>query len=290
MDRNHRLNKLIANNPELEVLLKSIAANETTFFAESSKSLNALNDAVLKAGQQLSSPLNKVSKFGQWYYPIVKINNLVPKYEFPKSNIQGLSAIFEYGNRLQQIIEQFTTPEFVRQFQLAEEWANKLKEAKEEAEKNLYHNRIVREHEEESAEKDRIITEYETMINALVEYAKTAHLQQSNISDTGNPQRKIDIEKLKPYFKAAFKGAGNGSPINRFEWLVAHLQVERTAKAFAQIALMIYDSNVLNKEKPATFRGWYSIFCECVGCEMKSYNRCKLMNPPEHLKDLFNYL
>jgi hypothetical protein len=106
----------------------------------------------------------------------------------------------------------------------------------------------------------------------------------------GKPQRIIDAEKLKPYFIPTFKGMGNNS-INYFDWLITHLQTDRTPKEFARIALMIYESKIaLNKTKPNTFKGWYKIFCECVGCEQKSYQPKDLRNPPKNLTDLFDYL
>jgi hypothetical protein len=108
--------------------------------------------------------------------------------------------------------------------------------------------------------------------------------------NSGKPQRTINEEKLKPYFKAQFKGLGNGN-IDNFHWLIEHLQQDRTAKAFAQIALMIYkSSNALNNTKPNNFKAWYSVFCECVGCEQKTYQPKDLRNPPETLTKLFNYL
>lgn len=112
---------------------------------------------------------------------------------------------------------------------------------------------------------------------------------KANKVNTGKPQRVINVEKFKSYFKPAFKGMG--SNLNYFDWLVSYLQIDRTPKAFAQIALMIYDSNkALNSTKPRTFKSWYSIFCECVGCEQKTYQPKDLRNPSDSIKGLFNYL
>jgi len=102
-------------------------------------------------------------------------------------------------------------------------------------------------------------------------------------------QRAIDSERLGSYFNANFKGMGNGS-INHFDWLVRGLEIDRVAKDFGRIALMCYDSGKMNNNRPKTFLEWYKIFCECVGCEMKSYDRNKLTDPSDTLKIQFNYL
>jgi hypothetical protein len=107
--------------------------------------------------------------------------------------------------------------------------------------------------------------------------------------DTVKPQRTINVEELKGYFKSTFKGIGNGN-IDYFSWLIGHLKIDRNGKEFAQIALMIYDSGKMNNTKPSTFKEWYRIFCDCVGCEYKSYDKNKLRNPREDIKNLFNYL
>ena len=103
--------------------------------------------------------------------------------------------------------------------------------------------------------------------------------------------RTIDIDKLKIYFIPTFKGMGNNN-INYFDWFIEALKTDRTSTAFAQIALMCYEGNQMNRMKPTTFQGWYKIFCECVGCERKTFdNKNKLRNGiNENLKKEFNYL
>jgi hypothetical protein len=137
------------------------------------------------------------------------------------------------------------------------------------------------------AEKRRI----KDYVKNYFEYVNTQiPAEQPNNQNTEKPQRTIDAEKLNPYFKSTFKGTGN-SNINYFEWLIGHLKTERTPKAFAQIALMIYESKTaLNNTKPNTFKGWYSVFCECVGCEQKTYKKNQLKDPPEQITKTFNYL
>ncbi len=72
--------------------------------------------------------------------------------------------------------------------------------------------------------------------------------------------------------------------------MIDELKANRTAKEFAQIALMIYKSNKMSDRKPNTFASWYNVFCECVRCEKKTYKPSQLTPFPENLTRLFNYL
>lgn len=103
------------------------------------------------------------------------------------------------------------------------------------------------------------------------------------------PKRTININKLKEYFIPTFKGMGNGN-INNFDLMIEELKATFTGKEFAQIALMIYESEQMNKRKPNTFSEWYKLFCEFIDCEQKSYDPNKLRNPKERITKLFNYL
>lgn len=105
--------------------------------------------------------------------------------------------------------------------------------------------------------------------------------------------RSIKESELKDFFTLAFKGGGNSSTrIDYFtEYLLPDLKIERNAKDFARIALLIYDSNVLLPAKRSnTFDGWYRTFCELVGCKYNSnYKRSKL-DIDGNFKRKFNYL
>lgn len=105
------------------------------------------------------------------------------------------------------------------------------------------------------------------------------------------PQRTIKVEDFKTYFKPSFFGVGNGA-INYFEWMIEHLQQERNKIEFAQIALMIFESNKALKPNPKQkkFSKWYRIFCECVGCDKSTYKLNDLKPIPDNLTKLFNYL
>jgi hypothetical protein len=112
----------------------------------------------------------------------------------------------------------------------------------------------------------------------------------ANKENTDKPQRTINVEKLKDYFCAKFKGMGNGN-INHFDVMIEELKTDRTAKEFAQIAYMIYQSDQMNARKPSTFAGWYRVFCENTGIKQsKGYKPNNLKNPSDAIKKLFNYL
>jgi hypothetical protein len=111
--------------------------------------------------------------------------------------------------------------------------------------------------------------------------------QQAN---NGKQQSRImDTHKLSKYFSDEFNGKG-ATGINRFGLLIGELKVDRTGREFAQIAFMCYDGKYMNSQRPNTFKEWYRIFCECVGCEMKKYNKSKVSNPNDKLKFQFHYL
>lgn len=113
--------------------------------------------------------------------------------------------------------------------------------------------------------------------------------EQKQSTKTIHKERTIDAEKLQSYFLPAFKGMGNGT-INHFDSMIEELKTNRSAKEFARIALIIYESDKVNRRKPKTFAEWHKIFCECIGCEQIKYDPNKLRNPRDNLKKLFAYL
>jgi hypothetical protein len=79
--------------------------------------------------------------------------------------------------------------------------------------------------------------------------------------------------------------------INHFDTMMEELKTNRTAKEFAQIAYLIYQSKQMNNRKPNTFADWYKIFCKNIGIEqVKGYKPNNLKNPSDAIKKLFNYL
>ena len=101
-------------------------------------------------------------------------------------------------------------------------------------------------------------------------------------------KQKIDEELLASFFKAGFKGIGKG--VDYFhEYLLLDLKKSRTAKDFAMIAKIIYDSEQL-AIKRATFKLWYESFCKAIGIECSQYRPYLLETMPTELKKEFSYL
>ena len=114
--------------------------------------------------------------------------------------------------------------------------------------------------------------------------------------DNPPPQKKGRILKedsLKEYFTLTFKGGGNSSTkINYFtEYLLPDLEIDRNDKDFARIAYLIYDSgNLIKTMRPKTFKQWYSIFCDLVGCKYNANYKPSNLNIGDEFKKSFNYL
>jgi len=105
------------------------------------------------------------------------------------------------------------------------------------------------------------------------------------------PPQLIDSEELKPYFKAAFQGSGHN--INSFVAFIEDLKTDRSAKEFAQIALMCFEGGQMTNRKHAAFQKWYRFFCKCAGREWKkSYDNMNTLrnSTKKELKTLFGYL
>lgn len=114
-----------------------------------------------------------------------------------------------------------------------------------------------------------------------------------NINNSTQPKRTINEARLKEYFTLAFKGGGNSQTrIDYFTgYLLPDLKIERNAKDFARIALLIYNSNaLLPAKRPNTFGSWYRTFCELVGCEYKQEYRPNKLAMNESFKRKYNYL
>jgi hypothetical protein len=113
--------------------------------------------------------------------------------------------------------------------------------------------------------------------------------KEVNKGDISKQQRTINVEGLKDYFIASFKGMGNN--INHFDSMIDELKTDRTAKEFAEIAHMIYRSKQMNDRRPNTFAEWYRIFCKNIDVKPSNgYKPNNLGNPRETLRKLFTYL
>lgn len=98
-----------------------------------------------------------------------------------------------------------------------------------------------------------------------------------------------DEEKEKEFSKYFIRSFKEG--YNRYNDLKDDLREMKVAKEFGQVALMIYESKVINRTlRPSTFKEWYTIFCDCVGCEQKKYDKNKLRDPGSQIMSKFYYL
>ena len=118
-----------------------------------------------------------------------------------------------------------------------------------------------------------------------------SNLQTANeySSKKNATEREIKTFELEIYFNASFKGIGEYK-INHFEKMVEDLKHNRTAREFAQIALLIHESKQMNSRRPPHFSKWHLIFCECVGCEHVKYDPKDLRPIRKNVQSLFSYL
>ena len=100
--------------------------------------------------------------------------------------------------------------------------------------------------------------------------------------------RQIDSARLKGFFKSSFRGIGDGKPVDSFSQLVLRLQTDRSAREFATIALMIYNSPY-HINMPNTFVKWHRQFCSMVECNYVSYRPSRLI-PSKALRKEFSML
>ena len=106
------------------------------------------------------------------------------------------------------------------------------------------------------------------VINSRTENRKPQLESQPTIQPTAEPKElkplaPIDEEKLKPYFKASFKGMEQN--INHFPDLIRELEHIRkdSATDVGRAAYMIYNSSPMTK-KPQTFARWMRVFFEIL--------------------------
>jgi len=139
------------------------------------------------------------------------------------------------------------------------------------------------------------VTEYTKRWKQL-KNSLNSHLAEYRSGLTNQPiqeHKTINKEELGKYFKAQFKGFG-GANINYLDMFVSHLETQlpiSSKKDIGYIALLCYNGKNLNDHKPATFQEWYRIFCECLGVEhVKNYSKKNFVNPPDNIKNTFNYL
>lgn len=105
-------------------------------------------------------------------------------------------------------------------------------------------------------------------INSRIQNRKPQLESQPTVQPTAEtkelkPLAPIDEEKLKPYFKASFKGMGQN--INHFPDLIRELEHIRKGSAtdVGRAAYMIYNSSHMTR-KPQTFARWMRAFFDIL--------------------------
>ena len=157
-------------------------------------------------------------------------------------------------------------------------------------------NRMVQESALPGAELFNISKVYvfnKERLKALREFQQSlkAKSATANIADEkAKDERNINVEKLREYFNLPFKGVGHDNIDYFTNNLLPDLRQNRSDKDFAKIALMIYGSGKLvSGMRPNTFKEWYRIFCELVGCGFHEYKPNALI-PNDIFKKAFYYL
>ena len=118
-------------------------------------------------------------------------------------------------------------------------------------------------------------------------------LQQTiqSIAESKEPKSRspIDEEKLKPYFKASFKGMGQN--INHFPDLIRELEHIRKGSAtdVGRAAYMIYNSSHMTR-KPQTFVRWMRTFFEIIDVPVPKDMSQNKYEPTKEIKDRLYFL
>lgn len=109
-----------------------------------------------------------------------------------------------------------------------------------------------------------------------------------SIADYKEP-KPIDEEKLKPYFKASFKGMGQN--INHFPDLIRELEHIRKGSAtdVGRAAYMIYNSSHMTK-KPQTFARWMRAFFDILDVPVPKDMSQNKYEPTKEIKDRLYFL
>ena len=109
-----------------------------------------------------------------------------------------------------------------------------------------------------------------------------------SIADYKEP-KPIDEEKLKPYFKASFKGMGQN--INHFPDLIREVEHIRKGSAtnVGRAAYMIYTSSHMTR-KPQTFAEWMRTFFEILDVPVPKDTSQNKYEPTKEIKDRLYFL
>lgn len=160
---------------------------------------------------------------------------------------------------------------------------------------NRHKDAVIRHYGTEEAANEYFSSVYvlSNMVQMVINDLKIAfnYIEEQVLNKGEQFNRNIDEENLASFFPSSFRGIGKGNFINYFsENLLPDLKKRWTDKDFAKIALIIYESGKLAKnKKPETFAEWYRNFCYVVGCKYhKDYKPTNLRD--EIFKGKFSYL
>ena len=132
------------------------------------------------------------------------------------------------------------------------------------------------------------------VINSRAENRKLQLESQPTVQPTAEtkelkPLAPIDEEKLKPHFKASFKGMGQN--INHFPDLIRELEHIRKGSAtdVGRAAYMIYTSSHMTR-KPQTFAKWMRTFFEILDVPVPKDTSQNKYEPTKEIKDRLYFL
>lgn len=132
------------------------------------------------------------------------------------------------------------------------------------------------------------------VINSRTENRKPQLESQPTVQPTAEtkelkPLAPIDEEKLKPYFKASFKGMGQN--INHFPDLIRELEHIRKGSVtdVGRAAYMIYNSSHMTR-KPQTFARWMRTFFEILDVPVPKDMSQNKYEPTKEIKDRLYFL
>ena len=131
-------------------------------------------------------------------------------------------------------------------------------------------------------------------INSRIQNRKPQLESQPTVQPTAEtkelkPLAPIDEDKLKPYFKASFKGMGQN--INHFPDLIRELEHIRKGSVtdVGRAAYMIYNSSHMTR-KPQTFARWIRAFFEILDVPLPKDMSQNKYEPTKEIKDRLYFL
>lgn len=95
---------------------------------------------------------------------------------------------------------------------------------------------------------------------------------------------------IDDYFKGPFRGfGGNTDHLSQLKSELKNMNYSDTD--ICRIAVLIYNSHVLNQRRPHTFKDWYSIFTQSLNLPCSNPNRQpRHFQPTDDLRSKFYYI